>query len=159
MNVPMAHPFGLTSVGAIYQRAIQHHFTDQIKGDYINDLPEPDLPKADHAMTTVNMVYICLLYEKSLQTILEESPRTDSKDSAKTAINHSTPLRRHLGELFMVNHDSITRNGETDSQCGACEARNTDHTRRRHQEATNAALSSLSKETRTMQDVTLCPQP
>lgn len=52
-NGTMVHPFGLTSMGAIYQSAIRHSFTNQIERNV-----ESDLPKADQILPPVNMAFI-----------------------------------------------------------------------------------------------------
>lgn len=44
------------NAAAIYQEALRDRYADQI--GYIQPLSEPDLPKADQFVPTVNMVHI-----------------------------------------------------------------------------------------------------
>ena len=63
----------------------------------------------------VNMVQIRPLSEDSLLSIYEENLESDSEGSTSTAASYSIVPRRFGGELFMVHHDSVTRDGETNT--------------------------------------------
>lgn len=77
------------------------------------------------------MVQICPLNEDSLLSFEEENLESDSEGSTSTAASYSIVPRRFGGELYMVCHDSITRDGETSTQHGAHEGRNANCVRHR----------------------------
>lgn len=110
-HAPIGLPFGLLSAGSIYQDSIRHVFANHTECSIVTDVYQIDLPQADHSALVVNMVAIRLL-DDSLRTILEKSPELYSR-----RFHWRLPPLGFGGHVFMVSHDSATRESETDQEC------------------------------------------
>ena len=75
----MALPFGLTNTTATYQDALRGKFADQVED--IHPLADQIV---DQFPSTVNMMHASRCPRASLQTILEESPDSESQGSTET---------------------------------------------------------------------------
>ena len=123
----MALPFGLTSVATTYQDALRGKFTDQVDcARLLTNQVAVQLPLA------VNMLHLGRCPEVPLQTILEETPSSESQGSTETlAETFSEQLLLppfQGGAIFNISIASPPQNGKTEKKHVAWENRNVNRT-------------------------------
>ena len=137
-NPPRPYPFRLEGAGSAYQNAVHHLFAHHVERNHITDLYVIDPTDPGQPTPVVNMVAICQLSEdsplltKSLHHVLDNSPDDSSEGSTKTLSSCPTFPSGFEGMIFHVNHDSVTKDGETVEERKARLAKNAN--RQHHQD-------------------------